>query len=244
MNESLRGRRALVTGGSKGIGFAVARALLEKGANVAIFARSENPLREAIENLRQAGAGSGGKIVGQVADVSRSGDVARFFEFAGKELGGLDILVNNAGLGIFRPAAELTVEEWDRQIGVNLSGAFYCSREALRRFDSSRGGWIVNISSLAGKNPFSGGAGYNASKFGLNGFSEAMMLDHRNDNVRVSYIMPGSVDTHFSGKAGENASNWKIAPEDIAQIVLNVLQMPARTLISRIEVRPSRPEKN
>lgn len=240
MSESLRGKRALVTGASKGIGFAVAQALLAEGANVAICARTDKPLQEALAKLRQAG---GGKIVGQAADVSRSGEVARFFEFAGTELGGLDILVNNAGLGIFRPTAELSVEEWDRQIGVNLSGAFYCSREALSRFDRSRGGWIVNISSLAGRNPFSGGAGYNASKFGLNGFTEAMMLDHRNDNVRVSYIMPGSVDTRFSSAAPEHAS-WKIAPEDIAQIVLNVLQMPARTLISRIEVRPSRPQKN
>lgn len=241
MNESLLGKRALVTGASKGIGFAIAKALLAEGASVAICARSEKPLREAVENLRQGGAQ--GKVVSQPADVSRPGEVARFFEFASTEFGGLDILVNNAGIGIFRPTAELTVEEWDRQIGVNLSGAFYCSREALSRFDRSRGGWIVNISSLAGRNPFSGGAGYNASKFGLNGFTEAMMLDHRNDNVRVSYIMPGSVDTRFSSAAPEHAS-WKIAPEDIAQIVLNVLQMPARTLISRIEVRPSRPQKN
>ena len=243
MNESLHGKRAVVTGASKGIGLAVAKALVEQGAQVAICARSEKPLLEAIDSVREAAA-SGGRIVGQAADVSRSGEVARFFEFASTELGGLDILVNNAGLGIFRPAAELTVEEWDRQIGVNLSGAFYCSREALSRFEHQRGGWIINISSLAGKNPFSGGAGYNASKFGLNGFSEAMMLDHRNDNVRVSYIMPGSVDTHFSGAPAEHASNWKIAPEDIAEIVLNVLQMPARTLISRVEVRPSRPKKN
>jgi NAD(P)-dependent dehydrogenase (short-subunit alcohol dehydrogenase family) len=244
MNESLHGKRAVVTGASKGIGLAVAKALVEQGAQVAICARSEKPLLEAIDHLREAAANGSGKIVGQAADVSRSGEVARFFEFASTELGGLDILVNNAGLGIFRPAAELTVEEWDRQIGVNLSGAFYCSREALRRFERSRGGWIINISSLAGKNPFSGGAGYNASKFGLNGFTEAMMLDHRNDNVRVSYVMPGSVDTHFSGTPGEHASDWKIAPEDIAEIVLNVLRMPARTLISRVEVRPSRPKKN
>jgi len=244
MSESLHGKRAVVTGASKGIGLAIAKALLEQGAQVAICARSEKPLLGAVDSLREVATKGGGRIVGQAADVSRSGEVARFFEFASTELDGLDILVNNAGLGIFRPAAVLTVEEWDRQIGVNLSGAFYCSREALQRFKRSHGGWIINISSLAGKNPFSGGAGYNASKFGLNGFTEAMMLDHRNDNVRVSYIMPGSVDTHFSGAPAEHASDWKIAAEDIAEIVLNVLRMPPRTLISRVEVRPSRPKKN
>ena len=242
MSEYLLNKRAVVTGASKGIGFAVAKALLREGAHVAICARDAKSLDKALGDLSKVGGG--GKVVGQSTDVSRSDEVARFFEFTSTELGGLDILINNAGLAVFRPARQLSVEEWDRQIGVNLSGAFYCSREALRRFDSARGGWIVNISSLAGKNPFSGGAGYNASKFGLNGFSEAMMLDHRNENVRVSYIMPGSVDTHFSGREPVAASGWKIAPEDIAQIVLNVLQMPARTLISRIEVRPSRPKKD
>jgi NADP-dependent 3-hydroxy acid dehydrogenase YdfG len=120
---------------------------------------------------------------------------------------------------------------------------FYCSREALARFQQPDGGWIINISSLAGKNPFAGGSAYNASKFGVNGFSEAMMLDHRKDNVKVSYIMPGSVDTQFSGGDSGGKSEWKIAPEDIAEIVLGILLMPARTLISRVEVRPSRPDK-
>jgi NADP-dependent 3-hydroxy acid dehydrogenase YdfG len=194
-----------------------------------------------VEKVRQNS--SGGKVVGCQADVRDSRQVAELFSFIDKELGGLDILVNNAGLGVFRATAELSVEEWDRVIGTNLSGAFYCSREALQRFEASRAGFIINISSLAGKNPFPGGAAYNASKFGLNGFSEAMMLDHRSDNVRVSYITPGSVATHFGGSEPANA-DWKIAPEDIAQIVLDVLRMPERTLISRIEVRPSRPPKH
>jgi NADP-dependent 3-hydroxy acid dehydrogenase YdfG len=161
-----------------------------------------------------------------------------------RELGGLNILVNNAGIGIFRSAGELSVEEWDRVIGTNLSGAFYCTREALSRFGQARGGRIINISSLAGKNPFAGGSAYNASKFGLNALSEATMLDHRYDNVGVSYIMPGSVATEFSGQREKGHSDWKIAPEDIAEIVLSILRMPERTLISRIEVRPSRPQKN
>ncbi len=243
MGDSLKGKRALVTGASKGIGLAVAKALAGEGVEVAICARKESELRRALELLGESAPGS--KTTGCIADVSNPAAVTKLFEFVDGELGGLDILVNNAGLGIFRAAADLTVEEWDTMIGINLSGSFYCSRAALGRFrQQSGGGFIINISSLAGKNPFAGGSGYNASKFGMNGFSEAMMLDHRNDNVRVSYVMPGSVDTDFSGKGGEEKSDWKIAPGDIADIVLHILQMPARTLISRVEVRPSRPKKN
>jgi len=242
MSDSLKGKRALVTGASKGIGLAVAKALAQEGAEVAICARKENELRRALQLLGESAPGT--KTVGCLADVSKPAAVTELFNFVDRELGGLDILINNAGLGIFRPAADLTIEEWDTMIGINLSGAFYCSRAALGRFRQKTGGFIINISSLAGKNPFAGGSGYNASKFGMNGFSEAMMLDHRNDNVRVSYIMPGSVDTDFSGKGGEEKSEWKIAPGDIADVVLHILQMPARTLISRVEVRPSRPKKN
>lgn len=242
MDASLRGKRALVTGASKGIGLAVAQALVLEGAAVAICARKDNELQRAVDFLGKQSPGA--KVSGCLADVSKSDSVAELFAFVDRELGGLDILINNAGLGIFRPAAELSVEEWDTMIGVNLSGAFYCSHAALGRFAKVGGGFIINISSLAGKNPFAGGSGYNASKFGMNGFSEAMMLDHRNQNVKVSYIMPGSVDTEFSGKGGEEKSDWKIAPEDIAELVLHILKMPARTLISRVEVRPSRPKKN
>lgn len=242
MSESLKGKRALVTGGSKGIGLAVARALLAEGANVVICARDGKQLDRALGDLRNSPGG--GKAEGRTADVSSSEQVAALFQFADQQLGGLDILVNNAGVGVFRATGELSVEEWNRVIGTNLSGAFYCSREALERFYKARGGSIINISSLAGKNPFTGGAAYNASKFGLNGLSEASMLDHRYDKVRVSYILPGSVDTEFSGHDASERSDWKIAPEDIAAIVLHILRMPERTLISRVEVRPSRPEKN
>ncbi len=231
-----------MTGASKGIGLEVARALASAGANVLLCGRSQGPLDAALSNLKQAGMAS--KLIARTADVSDSEQVAQLFEFADKELGGLDILVNNAGVGVFRALDELSVDEWNRVIGTNLSGAFYCSREALSRFHHARGGSIINISSLAGKNPFAGGAAYNASKFGLNGLSEATMLDHRYDNVRVSYILPGSVDTGFSGQESTGESDWKIAPEDIAEVVLVVLRMPLRTLISRVEVRPSRPQKN
>ncbi len=242
MDQFLSGKRALVTGASKGIGLEVARALAAGGANGLICGRDKGQLDAALANLKQDAAAS--KWIAHPADVSDSEQVAKLFEFVDQELGGLDILVNNAGVGIFRALDELTVEEWNRVIGTNLSGAFYCSREALPRFHRSRGGSIINISSLAGKNPFAGGAAYNASKFGLNALSEATMLDHRYDNVRVSYVMPGSVDTHFSGQETKGSSDWKIAPEDIAEIVLGILRMPVRTLISRVEVRPSRPAKN
>ncbi len=239
MSGFLEGKRALVTGASKGIGLAVAQALALNGADIAICGRNKADLEKGLDKLRGKS-----KVVGRIADVSKSGDVAKLFKSVDAELGGLDILVNNAGIGIFRAAGELTVEEWDQVIGTNLSGAFYCTREALSRFAQGRGGRIINISSLAGKNPFAGGSAYNASKFGMNALSEVTMLDHRYDNVGVSYIMPGSVATEFSGQESKSKADWKVAPEDIAQIVLDILRMPERTLISRIEVRPSRPQKN
>ncbi len=242
MSNFLSGKRALVTGASKGIGREVARALFAAGADVLLCGRDKGQLDNALADLEQAS--EGGKLVAHPADVSSSDEVAGLFKFADQALGGLDILVNNAGVGVFRPAAELSIQEWNHVIGTNLSGAFYCTREALSRFHHAGGGAIINISSLAGKNPFAGGIAYNASKFGLNAISEATMLDHRQENVRVSYIMPGSVDTEFAGQGGKEKSEWKIAPEDIAEIALNILRMPARTLISRVEVRPSRPQKN
>ena len=241
MTNFLDGRKAIVTGGSKGIGLEVARALLSERAGVVICGRDQAALDQAVKDLEKPAAG---RIAGYRADVSDSKQVEALFAFADKELGKLDILINNAGMGIFRATGELTVEEWDQVISTNLSGSFYCSRAAIERFQRNSGGSIINVSSLAGKNPFAGGAAYNASKFGLNGFSEAMMLDHRNDNIRVSYVMPGSVDTAFAGHETRHKSDWKIAPEDIAQIVVDILRMPSRTLISRVEVRPSRPQKN
>lgn len=241
MSDLLSGKRAIVTGGSKGIGLEIARALLREGASVVICGRDQRTLDTALADLQTV---SPGKVFATPASVSDPQQVAALFQFAARELGGLDILINNAGSATFRTTAELSIEEWDRIISTNLSGAFYCSREALALFHNVRGGFIINISSLAGKNAFAGGAAYNASKFGLNGFSEAMMLDHRYDNVRVSYIMPGSVETGFGGHDPSARSNWKIAAEDVAQIVLDILHMPARTLISRVEVRPSRPAKN
>ena len=233
MDTFLDGKVAVVTGGTRGIGRAIAEALVGCGASVAICGRSEAAVAKAVGEL-------GPKVIGKAADVSNPQEVRALFAFVEERLGGLDILVNNAGVGSFASVAETSLENWQRTIGTNLNGVFYCSHEALPRFRKRGGGFIVNISSLAAKNPFAGGAAYNASKFGLNGFSEAMMLDHRYENVRVSSIMPGSVDTEF---ASGGAADWKIAPQDIAEIVLAVLRMPARTLISRVEVRPTKPKK-
>ncbi len=237
--EALLGKSAVVTGGTRGIGRAIAERLLREGASVAICGRSAESTQRATDELKALG-----NVIGCAADVTDPGQVATLFEAADRAFGKLDILVNNAGEAVFRKVGEMTPADWHRNIDLNLNGPFYCSREALRRF-GGRSGFIVNISSLAGKNAFSGGAAYNASKAGLNLFGEAMMLDHRYDNVRVTSIMPGSVDTEFSPRPGkrEGDTSWMIAPQDIAEAVVLVLRMPERTTISRIEVRPSRPKK-
>jgi 3-oxoacyl-[acyl-carrier protein] reductase len=193
------------------------------------------------EAVRRLTNDSKRKVVGKAADVRASTNVEALFAWIDSKTGGPDILVNNAGVGIMKSTATLTAEDWQQTIETNLSGAFYCSREALARLKKRGGGYIINVGSLAGKNAFAGGAAYNASKFGLNGFTEAMMLDHRYDNVRVTHIMPGSVDTGFSGESAR--ADWKIAPEDIGEIVLMLLRMPERTLVSRVEVRPAKPRK-
>lgn len=237
MDDAIAGRIAVVTGGTRGIGRAIAERLLAEGARVAICGRRPESVARAVREME---AKHPGRVAGEAADVSRPDQVEQFFRAVDEKLGPLDILVNNAGIGIFKSVAELTIEEWRRTLGLNLDGAFYCSREALTRFGTRGGGFIINMSSLAGRNAFAGGAAYNASKFGLNGFSEAMMLDQRYKDVRVSYIMPGSVATEFGGGSG---AGWKIAPEDVAEVVAMLLHMPVRTTVSRVEMRPSKPVK-
>jgi 3-oxoacyl-[acyl-carrier protein] reductase len=243
LEKNLENKVAIVTGGTRGIGRAIAARLLAEGARVAICGTRQNSVDAALDVLSPKD-----KVFGMVADVSKLEDVRGFVGAVQQRFGAIHILVNNAGAGLFRSVAELTPEEWQRTIGLNLSGVYYCCHEVLPIFRQAGGGDVVNISSLAGKNAFAGGAAYNASKFGLNGFSEAMMLDYRNAGVRVSTIMPGSVDTEFGGghsssqREGNNEKNaWKIATEDVAEIVVNVLGMPRRTTISAVEVRPSRP---
>jgi 3-oxoacyl-[acyl-carrier protein] reductase len=238
MNGNLQGKIAIVTGGTRGIGRAIAERLLREGVSVAVCGRTQESVDQAVKEMAQQ---TGGRIIGRAADVSSKEDVAKLFHFVDSQMDGLDILVNNAGIGIYRSVADLSIDDWQSTIATNLTGVFYCCHEAIPRMCIRKGGFIINISSLAGKNAFKGGAAYNASKFGLNGFSEAMMLDHRYQNIKVCYIMPGSVNTEFGPHA--SAAGWKIAPEDVAEVVATVLKMREQTLISRVEMRPLKPER-
>ncbi|MGH7470357.1 MAG: SDR family oxidoreductase [Longimicrobiales bacterium] len=239
MMVDLTGKAAIVTGATRGIGFALAQMLVANGARVAIAARTARDVERVAAQLAQ---GDGARVLGVTADVGCFEDCQAMVARAVKAFGRLDILINNAGIGGFKPVAELTPEHWRAVIDTNLSSLFYCSHEAIPHLRQAGGGWIINLGSLAGKNAFAGGAAYNASKFGLIGFSEALMQEVRYDGIRVSYIMPGSVATEFDGMTPGSA-DWKIQPQDIAQIVLDLLATPARTLPSRVEVRPSRPGK-
>ncbi len=237
MDNFLANQTAVVTGGTRGIGLEIARSLAEAGASVVICGTQPESTAKAIEELA---ASTGGQIAGQACDVRDRAQVKSLFDLAASRFGGVDIVINNAGVGVFAPLGKFATEDWHRVIETNLTGVFHCSQEALSRF-GAQGGYVFQIGSLAGKNPFAGGAAYNASKFALNGFSEAMMLDHRYDNVRVTTICPGSVDTDFVPRTAKAA--WKIQPQDIADIVISLLRLPARTMVSYVEVRPSQPKK-
>jgi 3-oxoacyl-[acyl-carrier protein] reductase len=228
---------AVVTGGSRGIGLAIAAAFLERGASVAIAGRDRKHLDAAVARF------SKDTLLPVQADVGNPDDARRLIAAAVERFGGLDVLVNNAGVGHFANVADMSTGDWRKVIDTNLSGVFYCCAAALPHLKRRGAGWIINISSLAGKNPFVGGAAYCASKAGLNAFSEALMQEVRYDNIRVSYIMPGSVATGFSGRADGAGADWKIAAEDVSDLVLDLVTFPSRSLPSRIELRPSRPKK-
>ena len=237
MDQFLTKQVAVVTGATRGIGLEIARQLAQAGAKVVICGTKLESTAQAVEELARS---TGGQVAGQACDVRVREQVKSLFDLAVSRFGGVDVVVNNAGVGVFTPVAKLTSEDWHRTIETNLTGVFHCSQEGMSRF-GTKGGYIFQIGSLAGKNPFAGGAAYNASKFALNGFSEAMMLDHRYDNVRVTTICPGSVDTDFAPRT--TSAPWKIQPQDIADIVLALLRLPARTLVSYVEVRPSQPKR-
>lgn len=234
-SQSASRKSAFVTGASKGIGFAVAQALAGAGYAVTLTSRRQDEVEAAAGQI-----GDGAR--GVVCDVRDPQALQQAVDAHVEAFGGLDVLFVNAGVGNFANIEDLTVEQWREVIDTNLSGAFYTVKAgipALKR----RGGYIFTLSSLAGRNPFAGGAAYNASKFGLNGLSEVLTLDLRQHDIKVTQIMPGSVATHFAGHTPSEADAWKIQPEDIAQLTLDLLEMPARTLPSRIEVRPSKPPR-
>jgi len=234
----LAGKTAIVTGGTKGIGRAIAESLVRGGANVSISARHEAEVASAVEELNETG-----RAIGFVCDVRDHAQVKSYFANTVEQLGGVDILVNNAGIGLFAPVESMSADQFRAVIETNLCGVFYCCHEAIPLMKQRGGGYIINISSLAGTNAHPRMAAYNASKFGLNGFSEALMQEVRHDNIKVSYIMPGSVNTHFGGDEPSDAQSWQLRPEDIAEVVMDLLAHPDRSLPSRVEIRPSRPPK-
>jgi 3-oxoacyl-[acyl-carrier protein] reductase len=232
-------RIAVVTGGSRGIGFAIARALINGGYRVAVTARTDRELERAAQTL-----GGSDRVHAVTADVRDPEHAARAIDETARRFGGLDVLVNNAGVGRFVNVADMPIDDWRAVIETNLAGVFYCCRAAIPHLRRRGGGWIVNISSLAGKNAFAGGAAYCASKSGLNAFSEALMQEVRYDNIRVSYVMPGSVATGFADRGAAGEADWKLSPDDVARTVTDLLAHDPRSLPSRVELRPSRPRKS
>jgi len=236
-------RVSVVTGGTRGIGRAIAEALLNLGDAVAITGTSATTVDRAAAELRQR-PGGGDRVMALVCDVRDSAAVERAFDDIAGRFGGLDVLINNAGVGVGRPIADLSHDEWQRIIGINLTGVFHCCKAAIPHLRRRKGGSIISISSLASKNPFVGGAAYCASKAALNAFSEALMQELRGEDIRVSYVLPGSVATEFSGRASATGADWRLQPADVAQVVVDVLSHSARSLPSRVEIRPSRPQKS
>lgn len=234
---SIEGKVAVVTGGTKGIGFAIAEALLNEGAKVFVCGRDKRDLNQAIEWLSKHGS-----IEGDICDVRSEDQVRMLIQECERRFGGLDILVNNAGMGIFGKTVEdISGDEFRQTLETNLNSAFYACHYAIPLMKKRGGGYIFNISSLAGQNPHPKMAAYNASKFGLNGFSEALMQEVRQDDIKVSYICPGSVNTSFGGDSPSDANAWQLQPCDIAQVIVDLLKMPTRALPSKVELRPSKP---
>ena len=240
----LAGKVALVTGGSRGIGLAIATALVAQRVDVVIVGRSPDALSEARDLLVSSSAtiDGAGRVESVRADVSDPCQANKAIEHAVAHWGGLDVLINNAGVSRFRELSKLSVNEWREVIGTNLDAAFYCCRAALPSLRRRGGGWIINVSSLAGSHPFSGGTAYCASKAGLDAMTEALMQEVRFDKIRVSLVVPGSVNTRFSDLDSPDAGRWKLSADDVAKVVVDLLRHEPRSLPSRVEIRPSRPQ--
>nr|WP_315032254.1 SDR family oxidoreductase [uncultured Chryseobacterium sp.] len=231
-------KTAYITGGTKGIGFGIAKVLLENGISVAFSGRKKEDVTKAEEELKQYSE----NVLGIVSDVRSLESEQEAVQSILKKFGRLDYVIANAGLGIFKPVDELTAEEWNDMIETNLTGVFYtlkASVEALKKTE----GYYITISSLAGANFFENGTGYNASKFGVVGFTQAAMIDLRKYNIKSTVIMPGSVATHFNGNIPSEKDNWKIQPQDMGDLILDILKMNPRVLPSKIEFRATKPGK-
>lgn len=237
--NNLNNKVAYITGGSKGIGFGIAKALFDLGMRVAISSRHLSDTQKAASSL----SNDESKVLALESDVNSMASEKEAVKKVMDHFGQLDVLIANAGVGHFASIESLTEEDWKSMIDTNLTGVFHSVKASLDELKKSKG-YIITIASLAGTNFFENGAAYNASKFGLVGFSQAIMLDLRKHDVKVSTIMPGSVATHFNDHTPSDADSWKIQPEDIGQIVADLLQMPARTLPSKVEVRPSKTAKS
>ena len=238
MMNNLGNKVAYITGGSKGIGYGVAKALLDNGMRVAISSRSMQAAEEAARSL----GGDGDRVLALQSDVSSMASEQAAVKTIMDRFGQLDVVIANAGVGYFNSIENLTEEEWKRTIDTNLTGVFHTVKSSLNALKQSKG-YIITMASLAGTNFFENGSAYNASKFGLVGFSQAIMLDLRSQGIKVTTIMPGSVATYFNDHTPSEADAWKIQPEDVGEIVLSLLRMHPRTLPSKIEVRPSIPGK-
>ena len=241
MSNALEGKVAIVTGGSRGIGFAIAAAFAQKGTHVAISGVNKDHLEQAEAELTRI-AVRGARALIFAADVRDHLAVQSLMDETARRQGGIDILVNNAGVGWFGSLESQGHDDWRRVMDTNVTGIFNCCKAAIPHLRRRGGGYIINISSLAGSNPFAGGVSYCASKAAVDAFSEGLMQEVRHDGIRVSYIKPGSVNTDFMGQA-DPGNDWKLRPEDVAQAVVDLVSHDPRSLPSRLEMRPSRPPK-
>lgn len=237
--QNLNGKTAFITGGTKGIGFGIADAMLREGMKVLITGRTQESVDKAIQELTQVGED---RIIGCVADVRDMEAQQNAVQQIIQKWNQLDVLIANAGVGHFGSIEDLTIEQWQQTMDVNLTGVFNSVKASLDSLKASQG-YFMSIASLAGTNFFAKGAAYNASKFGLVGFTQAVMLDLRTHGIKCTTIMPGSVSTHFNGNEPDEKDAWKIQPEDLGQMVIDLLKIHPRTLPSKVEVRPSKTAK-
>ena len=235
---------AIVTGGTRGIGYAIAQAIVAAGGRVMITGRDQRGVDSAVKQLQNAGPGDATRVFGAAVDVRDKDAVVQLMSSAAAKLGGINVLVNNAGVGVFTDVASMTDKAWADVIDTNLTGVFYCTRAAIPELRKAKGAWIINIASLAGRNYFPNGAAYCASKAGLIAFSESLMQEVRYDDIRVTVVMPGSVATDFNHPTpGKRDDEWKLTGDDIAEVVMDLLRHPGRSLPSKVEIRPSKPAK-